>query len=179
MRVALTGRNIDITPGMRQLVARRLKRLERHLNDSAVSAQVVLKQEKYRHLTDVTLHTRGDHVFKGLGSHTTWAQSVSEAMQKVTLQAERLKDRWKERKRRARGGKTLPAPAPPAPSEAAAVAPRVIRATRYAVKPMRVEDAALQVEETPNAFLVFRDAETDAVSILFRRRDGHLGLIAP
>ena len=43
----------------------------------------------------------------------------------------------------------------------------------------RVEDAALRVEQTPRAFVVFRNAETDAVSILYRRKDGHLGLIEP
>jgi ribosome hibernation promoting factor len=55
----------------------------------------------------------------------------------------------------------------------------VIRATRYAVKPMSVEDAALRVESGPDTFLVFRNAETDSVTILYRRKDGNLGLIEP
>ena len=57
--------------------------------------------------------------------------------------------------------------------------PRVIRATRYAVKPMSVEDAALRVEGGPDTFVVFRNADSDSVSILYRRKDGHLGLIEP
>ena len=57
--------------------------------------------------------------------------------------------------------------------------PRVIRATRYAVKPMSVEDAALRVEGGPETFVVFRNADSDTVSILYRRKDGHLGLIEP
>jgi putative sigma-54 modulation protein len=55
----------------------------------------------------------------------------------------------------------------------------VVRAIRYPVKPMTVEDAALRVNEGPEAFLVFRNAETEAVSILYRRKDGNLGLIEP
>ena len=58
-------------------------------------------------------------------------------------------------------------------------APRIVRATRYAVKPMSLEDAALRVESTSDSFVVFRNADTDAVSILYRRSDGNYGLIEP
>ena len=57
--------------------------------------------------------------------------------------------------------------------------PRIVRATRYAVKPMSVEDAALRVESSADAFVVFRNADSDAVSILYRRSDGNYGLIEP
>jgi len=57
--------------------------------------------------------------------------------------------------------------------------PRVIRASRYAVKPMSVEDAALRIEDADENFLVFRNADDDSVAILYRRKDGSLGLIQP
>ena len=60
MRLALTGRNLDITPALRQLVTRRLAKLDRLLHDGIISAQVVLRLEKHRHKTDVLLNTRGD-----------------------------------------------------------------------------------------------------------------------
>ncbi|MPY89785.1 MAG: ribosome-associated translation inhibitor RaiA [Luteitalea sp.] len=179
MRVALTGRNVEITPSLRQLVGRRLKRLERLLNDSALSAQVVLKREKYRHLTDITLHTREDHILKGFGNDGTWPQSVSVAVEKVMQQAHKVKERWDDRKRRARRERSVTATVTPPEEAPAASWPRIVRARRYAVKPMRVEDAALAVADEANAFLVFRNAETDEVTILYRRKDGHLGLIEP
>jgi putative sigma-54 modulation protein len=178
MRVALTGRNVEITPSLRQLVGRRLTRLERLLNDNAVSAQVVLTREKHRHVTDIIVHTRGDHILKGLGNNGTWQRSVAIAVEKVMQQAHKVKERWADRKRRADGGRTV-APAAARPDEAPAQGPRVIRARRYAVKPMRIEDATLAVAGEANAFLVFRNAETDEVTILYRRKDGHLGLIEP
>ena len=58
-------------------------------------------------------------------------------------------------------------------------APRIIRATRYAVKPMSIEDAALRLDGAGETFVVFRNAETDVVNILYRRKDGNLGLIEP
>jgi putative sigma-54 modulation protein len=56
---------------------------------------------------------------------------------------------------------------------------RIIRARRYAVKPMSVDEAALEVGGGDAAFLVFRNAATDTINVLFRRPDGNLGLIEP
>jgi putative sigma-54 modulation protein len=56
---------------------------------------------------------------------------------------------------------------------------RVVRATRYAVKPMSIDDAILRLDAVPETFVVFRNADTDAVGVLFRRKDGNLGLIEP
>jgi putative sigma-54 modulation protein len=67
----------------------------------------------------------------------------------------------------------------PAKGRAAAGTRRIVRATRYAIKPMSIEDAALRVETGPDVFVVFRNAETDAISIVHRRKDGSLGLIEP
>ena len=62
----------------------------------------------------------------------------------------------------------------------AAAVPRIVRATRYPIKPMSIEDAAMQLDDTDDAFLVFRNADdADGVAILFRRKDGNLGLIQP
>ena len=68
MRVELTGRHVDITPALRRLVDRKLARLERVLNDSALSAQVVLTDEKRGRRADVTLHARGEKFLHGDGA---------------------------------------------------------------------------------------------------------------
>ena len=175
MRLDITGRHVDITSPIRQLIDRRLARLGRLLNDSVISAQVILTKEKYRHRTEIIIHARGDHMMRGLGEGNAWNLSLRQATEKIEQQAQKLKGKWAERKRRGSGARSL---VPPAGSDATA-APRVVRATRYAVKPMSIEDAALRVEDGSETFVVFRNAETDAVSILYRRRDGNLGLIEP
>jgi len=175
MRLDITGRHLDITPPIRQLIDRRLARLDRLLNDSIVSAQVILTKEKYRHRTEIILHARGDHMMRGLGEGNAWNLSLRQAAEKIEQQAQKLKGKWAERKRRGSGARQVTA----GPAADASPSPRVVRATRYAVKPMSVEDAALRVEEGSETFVVFRNADTDAVSILYRRRDGNLGLIEP
>jgi len=62
---------------------------------------------------------------------------------------------------------------------AEAPGPRVIRSRRFAVKPMTIEEAALEVGASADGVLVFRDASTERVKVLYRRKDGNLGLIEP
>jgi putative sigma-54 modulation protein len=104
MRLDITGRHVEITASLRQLIARRLAKLERLLNDSAISAQVILTTEKYRHGTEIIIHARGDHILRGQGEGTLWTVSVREAAAKIEQQAQKLKGKWGERSRVARRG---------------------------------------------------------------------------
>lgn len=180
MRLDITGRHVDITPALRSLIERRLGKLERLLNDSALSAQVVLTKEKYRHRAEMSIHARGDNTLRGLGEGTSWPLSLRQAVEKIEQQAHKVKGKWAERKRRGSGSRDAvmrDASAPVDGREAAA--PRVVRARGYAVKPMSIEDAAIAVEGRAESFVVFRNIDNDAVTILFKRKDGNLGLIEP
>jgi putative sigma-54 modulation protein len=175
MRIDITGRHVEITPPLRQLIDRRLARLGRLLNDNALSALVILTKEKYRHRTEIVLHARGDHTLRGLGEGNAWQLSLRQAAERIEQQAQTLKGKWTGRKRTGAPSRELPAAAPEPPASH-----HIVRATRYAVKPMSVEDAALRVDGGNEAFVVFRNSDNDdAVSILYRRKDGNFGLIEP
>jgi len=176
MRLDITGRHVEVSAPLRQLIDRRLAKLERLLNDSAISGQVILTKEKYRHRTEIIIHARGDHMMRGMGEGAGWPISIRNAAAKIEQQAQTLKGKWRERKRHGAGTRQV---STAASSEAGTPARRVVRATRYAVKPMSIEDAALRVDGGSETFVVFRNADTDAVSILYRRADGNYGLIEP
>src|SRR5262245_42483446 len=124
MRLELTGRHIEITPTLRRLVEGKLRKLERLLNDSAVSAQAALTRAKHRHRADRTLHTRGEKFLHGNGDTGTWETSVGEAIEKLTQQAQKVKGKWQERKRRGGGREEPAAEAAAAPVVEAAPTPR-------------------------------------------------------
>ena len=63
--------------------------------------------------------------------------------------------------------------------EPAPAAPRIIETDRYPVKPMTAEEALLRLSEDENQFLVFRDATTERIAVLYKRKDGNFGLIEP
>lgn len=174
MRLDITGRNVEITPPLRELLTKRLARLQRVLNDAAVSAIITLSKEKYRLRTEIAVHTRGDHLLRGNGESSGWGVSIRQATDKIEQQAETLKGKWKDKRRRGRVARTVVDDVPVAPS--APPGPRVIRA-RYPIKPMSLDDASVRLEGAKDPFVVFRNPETESVSILYRRKDGNLGLI--
>lgn len=191
MRLELTGRHLDITPALRKLVDVKLAKLERVLNDSAVSAQAVLTIEKRRCRADIMLHARGENFLHGVGTAATWDMAIGQAVGKLVQQANKIKGKWQERKRRGRrpGRAAAPpevaaagrAPArrmiPRGPAAARARMPRILKASRQAIKPMTVADAAREVEAGGDGLIVFRDADTSTISVLFRRGNGELTLI--
>jgi len=179
MRVDITGRHVDITPPLRRLIDQALSKLERILNDRAVSATVTVTKEKYRHIAEIIIHARGDHMLTGIGQGNTWPLALRQAEAKVENQAQKLKSKWTDG-RRTRGNRpTAKRSVEPAASDTgAARRPRIVRG-RYPIKPMSVEDAAMRLEGGADTFVVFRDADNDAVNILYRRRDGNLALIEP
>jgi putative sigma-54 modulation protein len=204
MRLELTGRHISITATIRKLVEDRLAPMLRMLNDSAVSTQVVLTKEKTRVHAEITLHARGEHFLHGEATGRDVLTALGVAADKVDRQVQRLKSKWSKGKRQGisaakaasaaprpeRGGKGFSSAKGMATAMRAAApvgrtadgetrALRIIRARRYEVKPMSVDEAALEVVDGEDSFLVFRNAATDTINVLFRRPDGNLGLIEP
>lgn len=178
MRLELTGRHVEITPELRKLVERKLAKLDRLLKGGIVSVQAVLTLEKYRRMSEMTVHTRGDRFLHGLGDTNAWETSVADAVEKIAQQLAKVKGKWQERKRRATSARTLPAqePAAVAPEPRA---PRIRRVPRYQVKPMTAEEAALALDAGTDAFVVFRNAATEAINVVYRRKDRDIGLIEP
>jgi putative sigma-54 modulation protein len=185
MRVELTGRHIDINPALRRFVDRKLARLERMLNDAALSAQVVLTAEKHRRRADVTLHARGEKFLHGAGVAQTWPLALSLAMDRIAQQGKKVKGKWQERKRHgAKGAATAgeqievarvrPVQLRRAPKPRM---PQILRTTRQAISPMSVADAAREAVSNGEGVVIFRDVDTRAISVLYRRSDGELTLV--
>jgi putative sigma-54 modulation protein len=181
MRLELTGRHVEITPAVKRLIDDKLSKLERLLNHRALSAQAVLRREKNRCRVDITLHARGERFLHGVGAAAAWEPAVTASIEKIGQQAQKIKGKWEARKRRGR-----PEPLAIDQPEAIAVTPlagsrvrtrmpRIFRAERQPIRSMSIADAARAVDAT-DALVVFRDTETSAIAVLYRR-DGELTLI--
>jgi putative sigma-54 modulation protein len=176
MTLSVTGRHLELSPVVRQQIQKKFARLERLLNESAVSAQCIVEKERQRFVCEITLHARGDHMLVGVGRHERLIAAVGAAIEKVAQQAHKLADRWKTRRRSSQrlSAVAAAADAPVAPQ------PRpspVVRARRYAVKSMTTDEAAQRLGTA--SFLVFRQVATGRVAVAFRRPDGKVGLIDP
>jgi putative sigma-54 modulation protein len=196
MRVEFTGRHIENTPALRRLIERKLGRLERMLNDSAVSAQVVLRYERRACRAYITLHARGERFLHGVGDSTRWETSIRQAVDRIAQQAEGIKGKWQVRRRRAhpRIATELPAGlAEPARARqdrdsradggrqaqgAWLARPVILRTASQPLKAMSVAQAAREFRAGDDGVVIFRDTDTSAVSVLIRRSNGELTLVA-
>ena len=180
MRLELTGKHIDITPGMRRIIETKLAKLERLLNDSAVSAQVVMSKDKNGHRADVTLHARGERFLHGAGTGASAGTAMGGAVEKIGQQARKLKGKYEGRKRTARSVEVIEevdAPAAEAPARRTrSKMPRILKAKRQTIKTLTVSEAAAQLDGGEGV-VVFLDAETTRIAVVYRAPGGELTLI--
>ena len=104
--------------------------------------------------------------------------SASQAVDRLRRQALKVKGKIITSKHRSPSTSAV-APSPLPPVEPERDDPRIIRSLRYSVKPMTAEEAMMQVSEAAENFLVFRNAETDRIGVIYKRKDGNYGLIEP
>jgi putative sigma-54 modulation protein len=181
MTILFTGRKADLTPALKSLAERKLAKLERVLHEEP-DAHVILTREKHRHLVEIVVHARiGTLTAKANGAE--FEESLGLAIDRLLAQARKHHEkiaqgrkRLSRRESRRRGAGRDEAGAEAAvPSDG----PIVVPMGRVPVKPMSVEEAILFLQEAPDPFLVFRDADSQQVSVIFRRADGRFGLIEP
>lgn len=180
MKVAFTGRNLIVTPAIREFTRERLEKLERWLDDLS-EAHVILAKEKYRHIAEVIV--KGKHfVLSGSQETEDMYSSIGKVLEKIEHQAKKHRDKqiWSRRRRKKSGGANGNRPSELVEEEVVVRLPEgalVIRDDDYPRKPMSLEEAALRLEDGGRGFLVFRDAGTRRIGVMYRREDGNLGLV--
>jgi len=179
MKLDITGRHIDITPAIRDFTRDKLAKLDKWIDDM-IEAHVVLFVEKHRHTAEVVVKSR-HHTFTGTDETGDMYASIGNVMDKIEKQARRQKDKLAGRRKHLKSPTRRSAPesadddGAPAPKGL----PRIIRGNDLQTKPMSAEDAALLFTDSEREFLVYRDARSQRISVMYRRKDGNLGLIEP
>jgi len=178
MTVDITGRHIEITEPLRKFATDRLERL-RGIIDEVMEVHFVLTVEKHqRHIAEVNIKTRHDF-YNCAEVSTDMYTSIAAVLDKIEKQILRSKGRLITRKRRSNHGGVITATAREAEQELGEQIPRIIRTHQVAAKPLSVDDAAAQVDDSEAGFLVFRNAETERLNVVYKRKDGNIGWIEP
>ena len=173
MQLSVKGRNLEITDAIRAYAEEKVQRMTRYLGQ-IVSATVHLSLEKHRQIAEVTLRVR-DLTIRAEESTDDLYSSIDLVAEKLERQILRYKERIAAHVTRSGGREER---------EVVAAAPvsedlQVVKTKRFAVKPAEVDEAILQMDLLGHNFYVFRNARTDEVNVVYRRRDGHYGLIEP
>lgn len=179
MRTIVKGKNIELPDRVRTYAERKLRRLERLLDDRT-DAIVELSNEQHKsaadaHIAEVTLIVNG----QTLRSHAvgpTYQAAIDAVVDRAERQAVDHKERPRDRARSTESAQRREGAAGAPPAEEG---PRVVRVKRFAIEPMFEEDAISQMEELGHAFFLFVNAENERLNLLYRRRDGNYGIIEP
>lgn len=190
MQMNITFRHIDPIDSLKNYASEKVDRAHKYL-DTAAEAHVVLSLERHLHHADITI-TSGRYVLRGREKSEDMYASIDLAMDKIERQLRRYKERLKHHHGRDRvhhrqellAKHTVRHNVVEATDHerheanpAAATSPRVIRSNELLVKPMVVDEAIMQMDLMNNDFLVFTNAESHEMNVVYRRKDGHYGLI--
>ncbi|MBX3290448.1 MAG: ribosome-associated translation inhibitor RaiA [Acidobacteria bacterium] len=176
MKIEYTGRHIEVTPALRKHVESHFKRIEHLFKGKRAEAHVTIEVERGRHRAEIVVKWRSD-VLTATTTDADMYLSLSRSVDKIERQALKLKNKVIDRSHKAIKAGTIgerSSEVKPSPSK-----PRIIKTRRYAVKPMTPEEGALELSGTDASFFVFRNADTDRISVIYTRKDGNFGLIEP
>jgi putative sigma-54 modulation protein len=178
MELEFIARNTELTPQQRALATKKFNRLGKYFN-AVHEARITVAHEKHR--VSVDAYIRGKDFEVEASSETPeWATSLQELVEKLEQQARRMKQKLTGRKRTREKPAGRREATTAAETEAApAAVPEVVETRSVPVVPMTVEEAALQLASSREEFIVFREASSDRVSVLYRRRDRTFGLVTP
>ena len=176
MKFEYTGRHVEVTEALRSHVEEHFNRLNHLFDGDNAKAHVIIEVEKGRHRSEIVVKWRKD-VLTANTKNSDMYQSLSQTIAKIEKQALKLKNKVIDKSHRAKRASEI-APVEnevqPAPRT-----PRVINSNTYAVKPLTADEAVLQLSDEENQFIVFRNADDERISVLYKRKDGNYGLIAP
>ncbi len=178
MQVNITFRNMFATDALRNHVTDKLSKVVDKYLDKVTEAHVTLSLERYLHHADINLHAGHFHV-RGKEKSEDMYASIDLACDKIERQLKKYKDRLKNH-RPAHVHAREPVRVRYEVMAAAVMEglpPEVIRSNEFLAKPMSVEEALMQMDLLNNDFLVFTRPESRGVNVVYRRKDGHYGLI--
>ncbi len=177
MNVEITGRHVEITPAIRTYVLKRLRKFVKIFGDD-ISFHVIIDVEKERQTAEVLLKSKLLDL-TGKGVTDDMYSSIMLAIEKLERQALKHKSKIIEGKRQRAKAKSVAVKLGVAEASARALAQKRngIREEEVQRKPMVVEEALLELDHSDYPFIVFRNADSGAVNVLYRRKDGTLGLI--
>ena len=173
MRYIISGKNIDVTEGLKSAVYEKLGRLEKYFTPET-EIHVTFNVEKERQKIEVTIPMKGN-IIRAEQVSTDMYVSIDLVVEIIERQLKKYKNKLADQKTSASYFK----PEYLADDELEDEEVKIIRSKKFAVKPMDAEEACVQMELLGHSFYVFRNASTDEVNVVYKRKGNTYGLIEP
>ncbi len=178
MKTTITGKNMVVTPGITDRIMKKTNRMERYLKQDTEMFVRLSKERSSRRIAEITVPFEGVILRAEASAEDNLFLAIDQALAKLEKQIHRHRTKLEKRLREDAFKNTemefIEDAAAGSQEER-----RVVRVKQFPVRPMSVEDAALQMELLGHAFFVFVNNETERTNVLYLRKDGNLGLLEP
>ena len=178
MRIAIFGKNLEISDYLHDMVEKKVSKLERYF-PQGTEVQVTLAVERNRHIVEVTILYAGG-IIRGEETSGDMYASVDNVLSKLEKQI--VRHRTKLEKSLRAGAFRAPEPVYAdafTQDDLDEEAAKVVKVKRFDIKPMTVDEAMLQLEMLGHSFYMFTNGDTNQINVIYKRKDGNYGLIEP
>ena len=173
MKITISGKNIDVTEGLKAAVKDKLNKLEKYFTPDT-DVYVTLSVEKERQKVEVTIPMKGNYIRSEQVSNDMYV-SIDLVEEIIERQLRKYKNKIADKQQEAGNFQKEYLEHDYLEDEDI----QIIRTKKFGMKPMYPEDACVQMELLGHTFFVFRNAETDEVNVVYKRKNGTYGLIEP
>ena len=173
MKYVIIGKNIDVTAGLRASVEEKIGKLEKYFTPDT-EVHVTLSVEKERHKIEVTIPVKGS-IFRNEKASNDMYVSIDLVEEIIERQLKKYKNKIIDKEQAAESFRKEYVEREYQDEDEI----QIVRTKQFDMKPMYPEDACVQMELLGHNFYVFRNAETDAVNVVYKRKGSTYGLIEP
>ena len=189
MATGIIGRNFTVTDDIRSLIDKKLKKIVDKLFDDVIDTRVMLQVQKYRNICEIIIVGKEHDVKAIQESDESMQDAINAALDHIKRQAQ--KNRKTIRDHHRKDGNRNKVQGQVTDWTVQVLDPRrlrergdhnrarIIKTNNLPIVPMSIEDAAERLDSSKNEFIVFRDMDSDKISVIYKRKDNNLGLIAP
>lgn len=185
MKIMTYGKNIDVTPALKNYAEEKVSKIAKFFNGAPLEAHISMQVEKDRHIVEVTAYINGIILRGEEETHDMYAsidgviekleRQVRKYKTKITRKIRERKQEFKEEYKEERTEELFN----DEDIEEDEFEPKIVRTKRFAIKPMDVQEAIMQMDLLGHDFFVFSNSETEEVNVVYKRKDGNYGLIEP
>lgn len=173
MRYKITGRNINVTPGLKAAVEEKIGKLERYFNQDT-EVLITLKVEKERQKIEVTIPVKG-HIIRAEQESNDMYVSIDLVEEIIERQLKKYKNKIVNKKQ----GSAFFSERFIQEEYDSDDEVKIVKMKKFAMKPMDAEEACIQMELLGHNFYVFLNSDTDQVNVVYKRKGNTYGLIEP
>ena len=175
MQISVTFRNTGSEDWFKDYITERLKKLQKYI-DKPLEAHVVLSVEKFRNVAEVNVTAKGVNI-NGKEEAKDMQLAVDTVIDKIERQMKKHKEKIRGHKSNTARGGSLMSPGVYEELDEEPARLRIVETRRMVLRPMSLDEAIMEIEGSKNRFVIYRDASSENISVIYRRDDGAYALI--